>query len=161
GGGWIRVFDPAHPGSASNPDTSAPFASGTVGSLVDLKVDSAGSLYYLSAAGVVAKISYGSSPSPTPTPTPTSTPTSTPTPTGTRRGNPSSGTKTGGSTTGTGTQPGSSPTNPSAPRRLPAVPVTALSPGLTAEFFDFTKALRRMPRLGRRAADVTRTDADL
>src|SRR5262249_44715957 len=43
-GGWIRVFDPANPGNASNPDTSAPFASATVGSPVDLKVDPAGNL---------------------------------------------------------------------------------------------------------------------
>jgi len=57
--GWIRVFDPAHPGSAANPDTSTSFATGTPGSLRDLKVDSAGNLYYLSGnGGVINKISY-------------------------------------------------------------------------------------------------------
>src|SRR4051794_10417075 len=56
-GNWLRVFDPAHPGSASNPDTSAPFATGTPGGLRDLKVDSAGNLYYLAGdSGVVNKI---------------------------------------------------------------------------------------------------------
>jgi glucose/arabinose dehydrogenase len=56
--GWIRVFDPAHPGSAGNPDTSTAFASG-LGGLRDLKVDSAGNLYYLGGDGsLVNKISY-------------------------------------------------------------------------------------------------------
>ncbi|HZT83020.1 MAG TPA: PQQ-dependent sugar dehydrogenase, partial [Gemmataceae bacterium] len=50
GSGWIRVFDPANPGTASNPDTSAAFASGTAGGLRDLKVDAAGNLYYLAGA---------------------------------------------------------------------------------------------------------------
>src|SRR5262249_38828171 len=57
GAGWIRVFDPANPGSASNPDTSSAFASGTPGDLRDLKVDAAGSLYYLSGTGQIRKIS--------------------------------------------------------------------------------------------------------
>ena len=58
GGGWIRVFDPAKPGNASNPDTSTAFASGTSGSLRDLKVDSSGNLYYLAGnGGVINKIS--------------------------------------------------------------------------------------------------------
>ena len=58
GGGWIRVFDPANPGNASNPDTSTAFASGTPGSLRDLKVDSSGNLYYLAGnGGVIKKIS--------------------------------------------------------------------------------------------------------
>ena len=60
GGGWIRVFDPAHPGNASHPDTSTAFASGTPGSLRDLKVDSSGNLYYLAGnGGVIKKISLG------------------------------------------------------------------------------------------------------
>jgi glucose/arabinose dehydrogenase len=59
GGGWIRVFDPAHPGNAFNPDTSVPFASDTPGSLRDLKVDAAGNLYYLAGnGGVIGKISF-------------------------------------------------------------------------------------------------------
>jgi glucose/arabinose dehydrogenase len=57
--GWIRVFDPANPGSASNPDTSTGFATGTAGGLRDLKVDSVGNLFYLAGAdGTVHKISY-------------------------------------------------------------------------------------------------------
>jgi hypothetical protein len=58
-GGWIRVFDPAQPGSLSDPDPSTGFATGDAGNTVALKVDSAGSLYYLSqTAGAVEKISY-------------------------------------------------------------------------------------------------------
>ena len=57
-GNWIRVFDPAHPGSASNPDTSQPFATNLPGGSRDLKVDAAGSLYYLSGNGLIDKISY-------------------------------------------------------------------------------------------------------
>lgn len=57
--GWIRVFDPANPGTAANPDTSTAFAGGTPGNLRDLKVDAAGNLYYLSGTGgVIEKISY-------------------------------------------------------------------------------------------------------
>ena len=64
--GWIRVLDPAHPGTAANPDTSSGFATGTPGSLRDLKVDAAGNLYYLSGnGGLVEKISYGSPAPPT------------------------------------------------------------------------------------------------
>ena len=44
------MFDPADPGSASNPDTSTAFASGISGNLVDLTVDPAGNLYYLTQA---------------------------------------------------------------------------------------------------------------
>jgi hypothetical protein len=62
GGGWIRVFDPAHPGNAANPDTSTAFASGTPGGLRDLKVDSAGNLYYLAGNdGSIEKISFPAS----------------------------------------------------------------------------------------------------
>ena len=57
-GNWLRVFDPAHPGSASNPDTSQPFATNLPGGSRDLKVDAAGSLYYLSGNGLIDKISY-------------------------------------------------------------------------------------------------------
>jgi glucose/arabinose dehydrogenase len=69
GAGWIRVFDPAHPGSRSNPDTSTAFATGTPGSLRDLKVDAAGNLYYLSGnGGKINKISFpaGAPPGQTP-----------------------------------------------------------------------------------------------
>jgi len=79
-GGWIRVFDPSN-GTASD------FASG-VSMPVDLKVDTAGSLYYLArgAGGQVFKIQSTlptptPAPTSTPTPTPTATPTATPTPT--------------------------------------------------------------------------------
>jgi hypothetical protein len=58
GGGWIRVFNPATPGTAANPDTSSAFASGIAGNLVDLAVDPAGNLDYLTNAGVVGRISY-------------------------------------------------------------------------------------------------------
>jgi glucose/arabinose dehydrogenase len=57
-GGWIRVFDPANPGRASDPDTSSPFASGIAGGLIDLKVDLAGNLYYLTESGSVEEVSY-------------------------------------------------------------------------------------------------------
>jgi glucose/arabinose dehydrogenase len=57
-GNWIRVFDPSHPGSASDPDTSQPFATNLPGQSRDLKVDAAGSLYYLSGNGLIDKISY-------------------------------------------------------------------------------------------------------
>ncbi|MGZ3396360.1 MAG: PQQ-dependent sugar dehydrogenase [Isosphaeraceae bacterium] len=63
GGGWIRVFDPAHPGNASHPDTSQPFATNLPGGSRDLKVDAAGSLYYLSGNGLIDKISYSPAPS--------------------------------------------------------------------------------------------------
>jgi glucose/arabinose dehydrogenase len=56
--GWIRVFDPANPGSAANPDTSAAFASSISGGMRDILVSSAGYLYYLSGAGAINKISY-------------------------------------------------------------------------------------------------------
>ena len=58
GGNFIRIFDPANPGSIETganpqaPDTSTDFASGlSSGGPVDLKVDAAGSLYYLARGG--------------------------------------------------------------------------------------------------------------
>lgn len=51
GAGFIRVFDPANPGSITTPDVSTDFATLTNGGAVDLKVDSAGSLYYLARGG--------------------------------------------------------------------------------------------------------------
>jgi glucose/arabinose dehydrogenase len=68
GGSWIRVFDPANPGSPANPDTSSPFADGTPGSMIDLKVDAAGNLYYLvrgPEGGAVYEISFTGGPSAT------------------------------------------------------------------------------------------------
>ena len=93
------MFDPTNPGSASNPDTSSLFASGIPGNLIDLNVDQAGNLYYLTGSGVVEKISFNPPPS------------------------------------------------------------ANVSPGLEAEFFDFTTRLKAMPNLVGRVADVTRTDA--
>jgi glucose/arabinose dehydrogenase len=71
-GGWIRVFDPANPGSASNPDTSSLFASGIADTLRDVEVDQAGYLYYLTGSGTVVKVSFqspgiGAPPVPAPT----------------------------------------------------------------------------------------------
>jgi glucose/arabinose dehydrogenase len=63
GFGWIRYFDPANPGSAANPDPSTVFATDTAGGLRDLKVDSAGNLFYLSGGdGTVHRISYQAPP---------------------------------------------------------------------------------------------------
>ncbi len=61
--GWIRLMDPSN-------NTASAFATG-IDSPVDLKVDSAGSLYYLAQgnSGQVFKIQYPLS-TPTPTPTP-------------------------------------------------------------------------------------------
>jgi PA14 domain/Bacterial lectin/Immunoglobulin I-set domain/Gylcosyl hydrolase family 115 C-terminal domain len=60
GGNFIRLFDPANPGTVGTPDKSAGFASALTGSQpVDLKVDAAGNLYYLSrGAGAVYRISF-------------------------------------------------------------------------------------------------------
>lgn len=64
--GWIRVMNPAN-------NTASPFAS-EIDTNVDLKVDSAGSLYYVTRGnnGQVFKIQY--TPSPTPTPSPQAQP---------------------------------------------------------------------------------------
>ncbi len=52
GAGFIRVFDPANPGTNAVPDKSTGFATNlTTGAPVDLKVDSAGNLYYLARGG--------------------------------------------------------------------------------------------------------------
>jgi glucose/arabinose dehydrogenase len=135
-GGWIRVFDPAHPGTAPDPDTSSGFATGIPDELVDLNVDSAGNLYVLALNGTVSKISYQGSPtSPTPTVTPTPTPTSTPTP-----------------------SPSATPT----PTPTPTVTPTStppVRPGLVAEFFDFNTRLKAIPRLSGRGPTVARIDS--
>ena len=58
-GSYIRLFDPNIPGSIGTPDTSTDFASAlSASSPVDLKVDAAGSLYYLGRSGGVRKISF-------------------------------------------------------------------------------------------------------
>lgn len=76
GGNWIRIFDPSHPGSLANPDTSSGFATGTVGTTVDLVVAPDGGLYYLArnGGGELLKISFtGLSPAPpVPPPAPSS-----------------------------------------------------------------------------------------
>lgn len=52
-GDFIRVFDPANPGSTGTPDTSTGFASNVTGtSPVDLKVDADGNLYFLTRGSV-------------------------------------------------------------------------------------------------------------
>jgi hypothetical protein len=58
--GWIRYFNPNTPNNAATPDgNSVAFASNTPGGLRDLKVDSSGSLYYLSGGdGSIRKISF-------------------------------------------------------------------------------------------------------
>lgn len=56
--GWIRVFDPSHPGTAANPDTSSAFASGIAGGVIDLDVDSSGSLYYVTGSGAIERVSF-------------------------------------------------------------------------------------------------------
>ena len=60
GSDWIRVFDPANPGSLSNPDTSAGFATGAVGSPVGISLAADGGLYYLAQGngGELLKISF-------------------------------------------------------------------------------------------------------
>lgn len=57
---FIRVFDPANPGSLQNPDTSSAFAAGTVNALVDLAVAPDGGLYYLArgSGGELLEISF-------------------------------------------------------------------------------------------------------
>src|SRR5262249_5738421 len=58
--GFIRYFNPNTPNTAGNPDgNSVSFATGTPGGLRDLKVDSAGNLYYLSGGdGSIRKVSF-------------------------------------------------------------------------------------------------------
>ncbi len=59
GANFIRVFDPANPGSLATPDTSTAFASDlTTFGPVDLKIDAEGHLYYLARGGEVYRISY-------------------------------------------------------------------------------------------------------
>ncbi len=211
GGGWIRVFDPADPGTAANPDTSSAFASGITGNLVDLAVDPSGNLDYLTNAGVVGQISYtlGQAPQNT-APTIVTQPASQ---------QASAGQAVTFAVTATGSDPlvyewqhlagslwqnvgtnsptftiaaataadagsyrvvvsnavgsvfsstvaltvdsQSTPTPAPPPTSGPTPTPTsaALIPGLKAEFFDYTKKLRKLPSLRGRVANVTRTDA--
>ena len=185
GGGWIRVFDPANPGSASNPDTSSPFASGITGNLIDLKVDQAGNLYYLTGSGTVEKVSFQA-------------PGIATQPVGRTVNEGQSATFTvaasgpslsyqwqhlvgatwvdvgtnspaytiaaattadaGGYRVIVANSAGSVVSDAVVLAVNPAPPAT-LAPGLEAEFFDFTTRLKAMPNLAGRVADVTRTDA--
>ncbi len=200
-GGWIRVFDPADPGSASNPDPSTSFATGIPGEQVGLTIDSAGNLYDLSQDGTVTRISYQAPSVVSVAPSITTEPAGQQV----NAGQPAAFT-----VVATGTAPLSyqwqhlvatvwqdvgtnSPTytvgsattadagsyrvmvfnsagsetsdtallvvNPSPPPPPPPPPSAVLSPGLNAEFFDFTTKLKRLPNLGGRVATVTRTDA--
>lgn len=57
GANFIRVFDPANPGSVSTPDTSTSFASSlSMSAPVDLKVDAQGNLYYLARGGASGEV---------------------------------------------------------------------------------------------------------
>lgn len=59
---WVRVFDPANPGSLADPDTSSSFATNDAPNQVDLAVAPDGGLYQLAQAngGELLKISFGS-----------------------------------------------------------------------------------------------------
>jgi glucose/arabinose dehydrogenase len=50
GGNWIRYFDPAHPGTFANPDTSMAFATQTAANPTGLAIGPDGSLLYISTA---------------------------------------------------------------------------------------------------------------
>ena len=179
------MFDPANPGSASNPDTSSPFASGIPGNLIDLKVDQAGNLYYLTGSGAVEKVSFQA-------------PGIATQPVGRTVNEGQSATFTvaasgpslsyqwqhlvGATWVDVGTNSpaytiAAATTADAGGYRVivansagfvvsdavvlavnPA-PAATLAPGLEAEFFDFTTRLKAMPNLAGRVADVTRTDA--
>ena len=176
---------PARPGTASNPDTSSPFASGIAGNLIDLNVDQAGNLYYLTGTGTVERVSYQA-------------PTIATQPVGQTVNSGQSAAFTvaasgpsltyqwqhlvGASWVNVGTNSpvytiagamtadagvyrvivansaGSVTSNTILLTVNPGRPVN-LAPGLKAEFFDFTTRLRAMPDLTARQADLTRTDA--
>ena len=185
--GWIRVFDPANPGTATNPDTSSPFASGIPDSLIDLKVDQAGNLYYLTGSGTVEKVSFQA-------------PGIATQPVGRAVAEGQSATFTVaasgaslsyqwqhlvgatwgdvGSNSPVFTIPTVTTADAGDYRVIVAnsagsvvsdavllavnpapVPAVTPAPGLKAEFFDFTTRLKAMPKLAGRVADVTRTDA--
>jgi glucose/arabinose dehydrogenase len=183
--GWIRVFDPANPGSASNPDTSSPFASGIADGLIDLTVDQAGNLYYCTGSGTVEKVSFHS-------------PALITQPVGRTLEAGQSATfnvaasgallsyqwqfLAGSTWVNVGTNspaftiPSATASDAGEYRVIVANsagmtvsdavtlavnpgPATNLAPGVEAAFFKFRRRLRAMPRLAGRVADVTRTDA--
>jgi glucose/arabinose dehydrogenase len=184
GAGWIRVFDPANPGTPSNPDTSTLFASGIQGTMRDLKVDHDGNLYYLTGSGTVEKVSFEA-------------PVIQIQPVGQTVSEGQSVTFTvaasgaslsyqwqhqvGVTWTVVGTNSpaytiGAAATADAGAYRVivtnsagyaisdtvnlavSSVPPTAVAPGLKAEFFAFTRRLKAMPSFDGRVADVTRTD---
>lgn len=69
-GNFIRVFDPSNPGAVAAPDTSTAFASNLTGTHpVDVAIDAAGNLYYLSRGpdpnnGAIYRISFQSTQAP-------------------------------------------------------------------------------------------------
>ena len=60
GAAWIRVFDPAKPGSKGNPDTSSGFATGLSGNPVGMAMAPDGGIYYIAQGegGELLKISF-------------------------------------------------------------------------------------------------------
>ncbi len=60
GGGFMRVFDPAKPGSKGNPDTSSAFATGLSGNPVGMAMAPDGGIYYVAQGdgGELLKISF-------------------------------------------------------------------------------------------------------
>lgn|GEM_PF-2677744 len=187
GGNWIRVFDPSNPGTASNPDTSTSFATGLMGSPVDLEVDSLGRLLYLTHSGVVAAISFQapkiSSQPASVTVSQGQTATFDVVATGPTLsyqwqhlvgsnwlnvgGNSPSLTIGNVVASNAGdyrvvvSNPFDQVISSSAALTVNAPSVPTLVPGLKAEFFDFTTGLRGFPNLNGRSPDVTRTDAVL
>ncbi len=71
---FIRVFDPANPGSLATPDTSSAFATATEGAPVDMAVAPDGGIYYLARVngGELMEISFTNTSVPTITTQPAS-----------------------------------------------------------------------------------------
>jgi glucose/arabinose dehydrogenase len=182
--GWIRVFDAADPGTASNPDTSSPFATGIVGTMRDLKVDQAGNLYYLTGSGTVEKVSFEAPGIETQPVDQTVTEGRSATFTVAASGaaltyqwqhlvgvtstdvgtNSPSFTIAAAATADAGAYrvivTNSAGSVISDTVVLTVSPVTPpVAPGLKAEFFDFRRRLKAMPNLAGLVAGVTRTDA--
>jgi glucose/arabinose dehydrogenase len=123
--GWIRVMDPTN-------NSARDFATG-ISVAVDLKVDSAGFLYYLAQGngGQVFRVR-STLPTPTPTATPTPSASATATPTATPGASATPTATPGASATPTAT-PGASATPTAIPTVTPsATPAPTLTPGPTA-----------------------------